>query len=60
METRDLDTACVIIVSRWLWELYVFIFRLLDISVFTSGHQHVVSVGAVGAEWSQRKKTIQL
>lgn len=38
METWDLDTACVIIVSRWLWEHYVFIFRLLDISVFTSGH----------------------
>lgn len=60
METRDLNTACVINVSRWLREHYMFVFRLLDISVFTSGHQHVVSVGAVGAEWSQRKKTIQL
>lgn len=38
METRDLNTACVIIVSRWLREHYMFVFRLLDISVFTSGH----------------------
>lgn len=38
METWDYDTACVIIVLRWLWEHYVSIFRLLDISVFISGH----------------------